>query len=171
MAKRIKGKDFYKEITNPKTKKPLSITYWDLWIAIVLVRYWAGDWDKLIESLRCKMKRSFSLPYDFEALTNHIRWLRQTFDDAGLSPEDILADADADLLKKQEKIAYSKVLKMNFERKEKSKWMIYTPRELRRVQAMRGHWDRFPVNPEEYANSLERRYKSKGFIAKISLLT
>lgn len=167
MAKRIKGKDFYKEITNPKTKKPLSLTYWDLWIAIVLVKYWEGDWDKLIDSLRRKLKRrSFSLPYDFEALTNHIRLLRQTLDDAGLCIEDILAGADADFLKKQEKKAYSKVLEMDFERNEKSKWMMYTPRKLREVKAMRGHWDRFPVNPEEYANSLERRYKSKGYYSE-----
>jgi len=129
----------YKEITNPKTKKPLKITYWDLWIAIVLVKYWEGDWDKLIDSLRRKTKRDFSLPYDFEALANHIRWLRQTLEDAGLGIEDILADTEADFLKKQEKKAYRKVLEMNFERKEKSKWMIYTPGKLREVKAMRGH--------------------------------
>lgn len=166
MAKRINGKDFYKEITNPKTKKPLKTTYWDLWIAIVLVKYWEGDWDKLIDSLRRKTKRDFSLPYDFEALANHIRLLHQTLEDAGLGIEDILADADADFLKKQEKKAYSRVLEMEFESNEKSKWMIYTPRKIREVKALRGHWDKFPVDPEEYANSLEKRYKSKGYYSE-----
>jgi len=39
MAKRIKGKDFYKEIMGIQK---LRLTYWDLWIAMVIFGEFLG---------------------------------------------------------------------------------------------------------------------------------
>lgn len=38
MAKRVYGNDVYAEFTEPRAQKSLKITYWDMWIAIVLVK-------------------------------------------------------------------------------------------------------------------------------------
>ena len=99
------GNDLYQEIMPPGAKKPLKVTYWDFWMADVLVREFDGDWDKLCDHFRAQ-KGGYSFQhYKAEALMNHLRLLRQTLNRVGLTVEDILAEADPDLLKKQHRKA------------------------------------------------------------------
>ncbi len=160
------GNDLYQEILPPRAKKSLKITYWDLWIADVLVNEFDGDWDELCDHLRVQ-KGGYSFQrHKAEALVNHLRLLRQTLDRVGLTAEDILSESDPDLLKKQRRKAKRKVLKMEYQDHEKSPWMIRTPRKQRQARAMRGYWKHFPISPQEYAGDLESRYKTSGWYSE-----
>ena len=137
------GNDLYQEIMPPGAKKPLKVTYWDLWMADVLVREFDGDWDKLCDHFRAQ-KGGYSFRRSkAEALMNHLRLLRQTLNRVGLTAEDILAEADPDLLKKQHRKAKRKVLEMDYQDRERSPWMIHTPRRQREARAMRGYWKHY----------------------------
>ena len=168
MTKRaiIYGNMPYKEITSTETQKLFKITYWDFWIAIVLKKKCNNDWNTLLDHLRSQVKKNYSLRFASEALMTHIRWLRQALDDAGVHIKDILADADEAFLKREEKKAIRKILELNFQEKENSEWMLHTPRKIREARAMRGYWERFPVNPTEYATLLEGRYKTSGYYSE-----
>lgn len=157
------GNDFFCEIRTPNSSDSLKITYWDLWIAIIFVNNFDSDWDKMIKQLRERKESTHYLNDAYEALMSHMFELRRIFSEAGLTIDDILVEVDPDLLKTQEKKAKRKIIDMNFMPKEKSEWMIHTPRKIREVRAMRGHWDCFPVNPQSYADSLKRIYKYRGF--------
>lgn len=160
------GNDLFLEIKYPKSNKIFKITYWDLWIVIILVNTFNRDWDEMIGYLHRKAKDSLYSRDNFEALLNHIHLLRQTLSKVGLSIDNILEETDAPFIKKQELKAKRKILEMGFNSKEKSPWMINTPRKKLKARAMHGHWNHFPVNPKQYANSLERRYKSSGFYSE-----
>ncbi|MDI6791992.1 MAG: hypothetical protein QME81_03875 [bacterium] len=157
------GNDLFRKIRYPNSNNTFKVTYWDLWIAIILVDKFDDDWDEMTDYLRCKTKEEHYLRDEGEALLNHIRLLRQTLSDVGLSIGDILVEIDINFLKKQATKAKRKILEMSFQPKEKSAWMINTPRRLLEARAMRGHWKCFPVNPQSYAGSLESLYKSSGF--------
>ena len=160
------GNDIFLEIRCPNLNSKLKITYWDLWIAIIVFNIFNTDWDKMIDYLRRKTEEDYYQRDKVEALLNHIRQLYKTLSEAELSIGDILEKADAQFLKKQESKAKKKILEMNFNFKEKSNWMIYTPRKILEARAMRGHWNHFPVNPQKYASSFERLYKSSRFYGK-----
>jgi hypothetical protein len=160
------GNDLYREISSPKAKKPLKVTYWDLWIAVVLVHEFEGDWDKLRDHFRVQKGRYSFQRYKAEELMNHLRMLRQTLDQVGLAAEDVLSGADPDLLKKQRRKAKRKVLEMEYQDRERSAWMTHTPRKQREARAMRGYWGHFPASPKEYAGALEGLYKSSGWYSE-----
>ena len=160
------GNDLYREISSPKAKKPLKVTYWDLWIAVVLVHEFDGDWDKLRDHFRAQKSGHSFRRYKAEELMHHLRMLRQTLDQVGLAAEDVLSGADPDLLKKQRRKAKRKVLEMEYQGRERSAWMTHTPRKQREARAMRGYWGHFPASPKEYAGALEGLYKSSGWYSE-----
>jgi hypothetical protein len=160
------GNDLYREISSPKAKKPLKVTYWDLWIAVVLVHEFDGDWDKLRDHFRAQKGGYSFRRYKAEELMNHLRMLRQTLDKVGLTVDDVLSGAAPDLLKKQRRKAKRKVLEMEYQDRERSAWMTHTPRRQREARAMRGYWKHFPASPKEYAGALEGLYKSSGWYSE-----
>ena len=160
------GNDLYREILPPNAKKPLKVTYWDLWIADVLTGEFEGDWDKMGDHFRAEKAGYSFRRYKAEELLNHPHLLRQILDRAGLTIEDILAEADPAFLKKQHRKARRKVLEMGYQDRERSPWMIHTPRKQREARAMRGYWKHFPVSPKEYADALESRYKTSGWYSE-----
>lgn len=160
------GNDLYREILPPGAKKPLKITYWDLWMAAVLVHEFDGDWDKLCDHFRAQKGGHSFRRSKAEALMNHLHLLRQTLDRVGVTAEDLLSETDPDLLKKQRRKAKRKVLEMEYQGHEKSPWMIHTPREQRQARAMRGYWKHFPVSPQEYSGALESLYKASGWYSE-----
>ena len=161
----IYGNDLYREITPPGARHPFQVTHWDLWIALVLDVHFGGNWDELIDHLRARKKEHYHRD-EVEGILNHVRLLRQTLDREGLTAGDILAAADPAFLKKQVRKAKRKILEMGFRYREKSRWMIDTPRKQREERAMRGHWSHFPVSPDEYAGLLERQYKTSGYYSE-----
>jgi hypothetical protein len=157
------GNDSLLEIIAPSSNRTIKVTYWDLWIAIILSDMFDNNLGKMIDYLRSKANKTSHLRNNFEAIVNHIRLLNQSYLEEKLYITDILVELDADFKKKQRIKAKRKILEMGFQSQEKSNWMINTPRKLHEVQAMRGHWHLFPVSPKNHAISLENLYKSPGF--------
>ncbi len=159
------GNDPYRAIQPPSGGEPLRVTHWDLWIVLLVVRKFDGDWDEMHNYLHAEKtdSRSFFRRDKAEELIHHLDRLRQSLDRAGLSAEDVLAEADPDFLKKQYRKAKRKVLDMGYRDNERSPWMIHTPRRQREARAMRGYWSHFPVSPMKYADALERQYKTSGW--------
>ncbi len=153
------GNDLYRKMISPKSQKLVKITYWDCWILLVLTNDFAGNWESMIDYL--KKKKGLDYGRALEGILNHIRFLHKKLDDTGLKIDDILADTDS--LKRQMKKARRKILDADVMDKEKSDLMINTPHKICEKRAMRGHWNKFPVNPETYASLLEGCYKISGF--------
>ena len=160
------GNDLYREIPSPDGNKPFQVTYWDLWVAILLVREFDGDWDRMCDHFRVEKAGYSYRRHKAEELLNHLYLLRQALGHAGLAVEDILAEANPDLLKKQHRRAKRKVLELGYQDRERSSWMIHIPRREREARAMRGYWEHFPVSPKEYSDALESRYKTSGWYSE-----
>jgi hypothetical protein len=153
------GNDFFKTLEKPNSDIHFEITHWDLWINILLNKYFNDKWDDFISHLF----RNHSHYYrdNCESMVVHIQHLRDKLSKKGLTSSDIIVDLDDDFLKKQEKKAKKKVLELNFQEKEKSAWMHCTPRKIYFEEALQGHWDIFPINPEKQAEALRKKFKKK----------
>lgn len=137
----------------------VHLTYWDLWLLIVLAQTFKGDWDALADHFRAKAKSGGFERERAEGLLNHSRHLRSALDDAGLSAADVLACLDAALIKANKAKARRKVLELQFQKHECSQWMIETPRWQREQRAMQGFWEHFPVSPAAFADGIAAIFK------------
>jgi len=160
----IYGNDFFKRIEKSNPEVFFEITYWDVWIAILLNNSFDNKWDDLINYLYKNHSRQSR--NNCESMVAHIEYLRDELSDKGLSPTDILIDLDEDFLKKQEKKAQKKVIELSFQDKEKSKWMHNTPRNIFFEDALQGNWDIFPINPQKQAEALRKKFKKKTLYKK-----
>ena len=80
--------------------KPLDLSYWDLWFALVAVRMHDGDLDRLAE--RIKDEKSFF--YDRDSIERkrwHLRDLKRRLEGASVTPTQVV-DAAGDLAKSRE---------------------------------------------------------------------
>jgi len=163
--KTIYGNDLYCEIASPSTHHLFQVTYWDLWFALLLDVHFGSNWDEIIDHLRAKRQEYYHRD-EVEGLLNHVRLLRQALAGDGLTHTDILSGAEPAFLKTQVRKAMRKILEMRFRYREKTPWMIDTPRKQHRERAMRGYWSHFPVSPDKYAGLLERQYKTSGYYSE-----
>ena len=83
-----------------------------------------------------------------------------------LNLADVLGKDAARLLKAERRTAKRKILDKSPQDREKSPWMIHTPRVEREARALRGYWDRFPISPVHYADALTRLYKTSGYYSE-----
>jgi hypothetical protein len=139
--------------------QPTHLTYWDLWLLMVLAQSFKGDWDLLDDHFRTKAKSGGFERGHAEGLLNHLRRLRRSLDEASLSAPDVLSRLDATLVKANKAKARRKVLELQFQEHERSRWMIETPRWLRKQRAMHGFWEYFPVSPAVFADSVSAIFK------------
>lgn len=137
-----------------------------MWLIIVLVSDFASDWNRLIEHWRGELKIGWQRRDELEGWLNHARHVRQALVDAGLTLDNILADIPPAVLKSQKPKARRKVLKDSIADRDKSCWMIHTPRRELEARSLRGYWSRFPVSPAIFAEPLARLYKSSGFYSE-----
>ncbi|MCI5146889.1 MAG: hypothetical protein D3923_15550 [Candidatus Electrothrix sp. AR3] len=154
------GNDLFQEVVCPDGKK-LEITYWDLWIVIILFDMFNGDWDELSN----KIVNSIWGRENIEGMVHHIQQLRRTYADNGFNAQEYYNDLENSLIKKAKPKAKKKIIEMGYVGKEKSVWMIKTPKKEKESLAMRGHWDTFQVDPEIFAVEIERSF-SKKFCSK-----
>lgn len=159
------GNDLFQEMTlaNGKT---FTITYWDVWLIIVLTYDFAGDWGVLIDHWREELTTAMYRRDAIEGLLSHQFHLRQALTDAGLATSDILADIPLAVLKSQKAKARRKILKDSPADRDQSYWMIHTPRQDLQARSLRGYWPRFPVSPAVFAESLTHLYKPSGFYSE-----
>ena len=123
--------------------KSIVLTYWDLWFALVVVKDYAGNFGRLAKSLKEGKSFFFSSRTD-ERKRCHLRDLERRLAAAGLTAESVVAAA-GDLARTEIRRARTRVLEHAEREREWSEPMRNTPRKRRFEQALRGHWDRFPV--------------------------
>jgi hypothetical protein len=153
------GNDFFKTLEKSNPDIFFEITYWDVWIAILLDNHFDNKWDDLINHLY--KDHSHYNRNNCESMIAHINYLRDELSNKGLNPADIIINLDDDFLKKQEIKAKRKVIELSFQDKEKSKWMHNTPRNIFFEEALQGNWDILPVNPQKQAEALRKKFKKK----------
>lgn len=164
---RAYGNDLYREIELPASPEPFRVTYWDLWMLVVLAGEFGNDWDKMVEHFRHELGASYSFRhYEVEGLLNHLRMLRQALAQVGLTAQDVLGEDEAGLLKRERRQARRRILEKSLPDREKSHWMIHTPRVQGEARAMRGYWSRFPVSLKPYARQIEGVYKTSGYYSE-----
>jgi hypothetical protein len=154
------GNDLFQEVVCPNGKK-IEITYWNLWITIILFDMFDGDWDELAKSI----VNSTWGGSNKEGMLHHIQQLRRIYADNDFNALEYYNDLETALIKKAKPKVKKKILEMGYQEKEKSLWMINTPKKEKEYSAMRGHWDTFQVDPEVFAVELERSF-SKKFCSK-----
>jgi hypothetical protein len=157
------GNDIYREIPLPSARKLFKVTYWDVWMLVVLVNECNGDWDKFAAQLRYQDQGIVFVQREIDGVLNHLRLLRQTLAKHKLSVEDVLGEDAARLLKSEKRKAKRKILDESPPEWEQSPWMIHTPKEQRKAHALRGNWGRFPVSPAQYAEPMARLFKPSGW--------
>lgn len=150
-------------LTLPTSKvKSLSLTYWDLWFALVAVRDCGGDFGRLAERLG-ERRNFFSFDRrSAERKRSHLRDLEGRLAGAGLTAGDVVAAA-GDLARAEIRRARSRVLEHSEREREWSQAMRNTPRKRRFEHALRGFWPRFPVSPEPYAEKIGSHFETRSF--------
>jgi hypothetical protein len=149
----------YFDRTSHNDGHPVHLTFWDLWLLMILSQYFQGDWDLLTEHFRAKARPAGYERERAEGLLNHLRNLRRTLDEASLPAAEVLARLDAALIKTNKAKAKRKVLEMQFQEHERSRWMIETPRWQREQRAMYGFWAHFPISPAAFADDIAAIFK------------
>jgi hypothetical protein len=153
------GNDLYREITLPDDRV-FPVTYWHLWISILLYAQFAGDWETMLTHFRQETNAASWHREHAEGAVNHLLHLHQALEQAGLTPDDLLQDIQPDFLKKQKAKAKRKLLEFSFTEHEKSTWMRETPRRQRHFHALRGYWELFPVSPLIFAPDIAPIFKT-----------
>jgi hypothetical protein len=157
-----RGNDLFRQIQLPDSQAVWDVTYWDLWYLIILLTEYEGDWQAMIDQFRPGHVIGYARETT-EAKFSHLTHLHQKLTQAGLTPEGVLGSDVAALLKREKRRAINNVLKKSPPDREKSEWMIQTPRKLGYEYALRGRWDRFAVSPERYASPMIDLFKTKGY--------
>jgi hypothetical protein len=151
--------------TLPTSKgKALDLSYWDLWFALVAVRDFGGDLDRLAK----RIKNETGFFYDRDSIERkrwHLRDLKRRLEEASATPPQIVNTA-GDLAKTEMRRALTKVKASCDREQEWSVPMRNTPRKWRFEHALRGYWPRFPVSPEPYAKKIGSHFKTKGFYSE-----
>jgi len=156
------GNDIFCEIQIPNSSGTLIVSNWDMWFLVVLINEFNGDWEELSSSFHQRLKRPSSRD-NAESKLSHLLHLKKTMEHADINPIVVLGEGSEALLKKEKRAAINKIIKQVPREKEKSYWMIHTPRYVREKRALRGYWICFPVSPEIYAEPLTKKFKTRGY--------
>lgn len=136
-----------------------ELTYWNLWILLLLHYKFNDNWDDLISTI--KNTGSNHYRYNAESMISHIYKLRKHLSSTNISSTDLTKDIDIITIKKQLIKAKRKVLELGFQDKEKSLWMQQTPRAILFEKALKGNPNALPVNIDKYIKEIRTKFKKK----------
>ncbi len=125
-------------------------TYWDLWLSVMCVVHYGGDWDALDAGLYARTHHSKEFS---EALWCHVVDLKDRLAAVGLTAADLVGDlaGDRQIIKK----ARSKILDWKgIQHKHFSPAMRDAPSRRYHIRAHFGSWDRYPVSPRPFYDQL-----------------
>jgi hypothetical protein len=150
-------------LTLPVLKdKSLELSYWDLWFALVAVKDFGGDLDRLANHLGEKQSFVYFDRRSVERKRNHLRDLKRRLERASATPTQIV-NAAGDLAKIELRRAIKKVRESCDREREWSEPMRNTPRKRLFEHALRGYWERFPVSPKPYAKEIGSHFNPRTF--------
>ena len=153
------GNDIFKTIVLEEQGIDFELMYWDLWIIISLHTLFNNQWTDLINAI---IKNSTtSNRYCCESMLSHIKYLREKLLQYNIDYRDIISCIDEVTIKKQLIKAKKKVIKLEYQSKEKSLWMQRTPRVVLFEQAMQGNPNALPVGTKKYIDKFRPKFKTK----------
>jgi hypothetical protein len=159
----VAGPDLALTLPTPQGRS-LDLSYWDLWFTLVAVKDFGGDLDRL--AARIKEPSGFFYSRDsIERKRWHLRDLKRRLEEASVTPAQFVEAAGA-RAKTEKRRALTKVMESLHREQEFSEPMRNTPRRRRYPLALRGYWDRFPVSPQPYYETIGSHYQSKGFYSE-----
>lgn len=150
-----------------KTIGAETFVHWDRWFLAVLTTDFGGDWTALKEAVKERCARSYGHHDDVERKMSHLNELRDRLERQELAPEDCLDEESLD-----RKVLYKARRKLfdqeAYEGRAQTESMRNTPARLLRAQALRGHWDAFPISPEPYEAAFASELEERDFYPKNS---
>lgn len=142
----------------------VDLSYWDLWFALSAWHNFEGDLDRL--AIGIKEGRGSMIDRDsIERKRSHLRDLKRRLEAASITPAQIVKAAGA--LARTEKRRALERVKGSCDRPIAwSEPMRNTPRNRRYPMALHGHWNRFPVSPQPYYETIRSHYNPKAFYSE-----
>ena len=135
----------------------VSLSYWDVWYALLSQDRFDGDLDRLAGELR-EMRKGFIASDDTKRKLSHLRDLQRRLTIAGLGLSDILAVIPPEMSKAERRRAHGRIIKHNQRSYELSEPMRVLPKDRLYEVALYGMWGSFPVSPEPYYKRLRARF-------------
>ncbi len=142
----------------------LQLSYWDFWFALVAVMMHDGHLDRLAK----RIKDERGIYYDRDSIERkrwHLRDLERRLTEVSVTPTEIVRAA-GDLVKKEKRRAFTRVMESSGRGSDWSEPMQNTPRRQRVPRALRGYWDRFPVSPQPYEKKIAAHFQAKSFYSE-----
>ena len=153
------GNDVFKNLILEDDGNDFELMYWDLWIVILLHNLFDNNWENLINAII--KNSSTSNRYSCESMVSHIKYFREKLSQNNVNCRDIILSVDEITIKKQLIKANKKVMKLEFQSKEKSLWMQKTPRVVLFESAMKGNPNALPVGTGKYLGKFRSKFKTK----------
>jgi hypothetical protein len=150
-------------VLSTASKPALTLSYWDLWFALVADADFEGSWERFVEHLQGQKATRVGRD-GVERKLSHLRDLQQRLQQAGVELGDIMAQADRSPLAVRR--ARQQVLERELRTSAWSEAMRYTPKQRRYAHALRGFWPYFPVSPTSYADRLAAQFRTRGWFSE-----
>jgi hypothetical protein len=150
-------------VLSPASRPALTLSYWDLWFALVADADFEGSWERFVAYLRAQKATGVGRDVA-ERKLSHLRTLQERLRQAGVELSDILGQVDRSpaVLRR----ARQQVLERAPRESEWSEAMRSTPKQRRYAHALRGFWSFFPVSPYPYAERLAAQFHTRGWFSK-----
>lgn len=135
----------------------LTISYWDVWYALLASDRFEGDLNLLAIELRESRGGMFGSEAAKRKLS-HLRDLQQRLATVGICLADVLAAIPPEMAKAESRRAHGRIIKHNQRSYELSETMRTLPSERFCDIALRGLWAPFPVSPLPYYERLRAKF-------------
>jgi hypothetical protein len=103
-----RGNDHYLTLKVPGKRRGLALTYWDLWLLVILLADFAGDWEQLANRFRADGGALSPRRDTAEGLLNHLNELRQRLAKADVTPATALGPDGPSLIKSERRGYWSR---------------------------------------------------------------
>ncbi len=140
-----------------KDGSAVSLSYWDVWYALLAKDRFGSELDQLGGALR-EMRGGCFLSEAAKRKLSHLRNLQGRLAETGLCLADVLAAIPPELAKAEARRAPGRILKHNQRSYELSEPMRTLPEDRLHDLALRGMWPSFPVSPMPYYEKLRTKF-------------
>ena len=150
-------------VLSAASEQALTLSYWDVWFALVADADFDGSWDRFVAHLQWQKHQGGSSRL-VERKLSHLRDLQRRLRQADVAISDIVAQVDQ--LPVELRRARNQVLTREPREYAWSEAMRHTPRQRHYAHALRGFWPCFPVSPASYAERLASQFHTRRWFSE-----
>jgi hypothetical protein len=150
-------------VLSAASEQALTLSYWDLWFALVADADFDGSWDRCVAHLQWQKKQGGARRLA-ERKVSHLRDLQRRLRQADVEISAIVAQIEQ--LPVELRRARHQVLTREPRDYAWSAAMRHTPRQRHYAHALRGLWPCFPVSPAAYAARLASQFTTRGWFSE-----